>query len=493
MVHLFEWKFEDIAQECERFLGPVGYAAVQVSPITENLVISGRPWFERYQTMSYKIQTRSGNEESFREMVGRCNAVGVRILVDVVLNHMTGEQIPAVGTAGSTASTSDLIYPAVPYGPEDFHKPCTIANYKNATEVRVCELSGLHDLDQSRENVRSAIVEFMNLCIDAGVAGFRIDAAKHIYPEDLKVIYARLNDLNTEHGYSPNSRAFIFHEIIDPSGEGVSKFDYTELGTVTDSTFGNILGMMFRNQRELKDLSDWGRNKSWGLLPSPDAVVMIDNHNNQREEGQTVLSHKLSKQYAMAVAFMLAHPYGHPRVMSSFTFKDFAQGPPADQDGNIISPAINSEGTCDNGWVCEHRWRVIKHMVGFRNIVKDIGLTKWWTNGKDQIAFSRWNIGFIAFNNSNRDMRQNLDTDLPPGQYCDIISGYLEAGQCTGKTIAVDKNGFINIEILKDAAIGAIAVHVGENAYAQEQNKQKGSQGEKSRKEGLLNGRKRTV
>lgn len=31
MVHLFEWKFEDIADECERFLGPMGYGGVQVT------------------------------------------------------------------------------------------------------------------------------------------------------------------------------------------------------------------------------------------------------------------------------------------------------------------------------------------------------------------------------------------------------------------------------------------------------------------------------
>lgn len=31
MVHLFEWKWSDIAVECERFLGPKGYAGVQVS------------------------------------------------------------------------------------------------------------------------------------------------------------------------------------------------------------------------------------------------------------------------------------------------------------------------------------------------------------------------------------------------------------------------------------------------------------------------------
>lgn len=31
MVHLFEWKWEDIANECERFLGPKGFGGVQVS------------------------------------------------------------------------------------------------------------------------------------------------------------------------------------------------------------------------------------------------------------------------------------------------------------------------------------------------------------------------------------------------------------------------------------------------------------------------------
>lgn len=30
MVHLFEWKWSDIALECERYLGPKGYAGVQV-------------------------------------------------------------------------------------------------------------------------------------------------------------------------------------------------------------------------------------------------------------------------------------------------------------------------------------------------------------------------------------------------------------------------------------------------------------------------------
>lgn len=39
MVHLFEWKWTDIANECERFLAPNGYAGVQISPPNENAIV----------------------------------------------------------------------------------------------------------------------------------------------------------------------------------------------------------------------------------------------------------------------------------------------------------------------------------------------------------------------------------------------------------------------------------------------------------------------
>ena len=37
IVHLFEWKWTDIANECEAYLGPKGYCAVQVSPPMEHI------------------------------------------------------------------------------------------------------------------------------------------------------------------------------------------------------------------------------------------------------------------------------------------------------------------------------------------------------------------------------------------------------------------------------------------------------------------------
>jgi hypothetical protein len=55
---------------------------------------------------------------------------GCRIYVDVVFNHMTASFGDATGTGNSRAYTDDYVYPAVPYGPADFHNPiCGIQDY----------------------------------------------------------------------------------------------------------------------------------------------------------------------------------------------------------------------------------------------------------------------------------------------------------------------------------------------------------------------------
>ena len=78
-VHLFEWRWADIATECEQVLGPAGWRAVQVSPPQEHAVINGAPWWQRYQPVSYSIdRSRSGTRAEFVAMVNRCRAAGSR-------------------------------------------------------------------------------------------------------------------------------------------------------------------------------------------------------------------------------------------------------------------------------------------------------------------------------------------------------------------------------------------------------------------------------
>ena len=97
-VHLFEWDWPRVARECEEFLGPAGYAAVQVSPPQEH--VEGPQWWTRYQPVSYQLVSRGGSREQFADAVARCRAVDVEIYVDAVINHMTGVYA-GKGVAGS--------------------------------------------------------------------------------------------------------------------------------------------------------------------------------------------------------------------------------------------------------------------------------------------------------------------------------------------------------------------------------------------------------
>ncbi|XP_037814294.1 alpha-amylase A-like [Lucilia sericata] len=456
IVHLFEWTWRDIAKECEDFLGPQGYGGVQISPPNEVREIEGNPWWARYQPLSYILTSRSGNQADLSNMIERCHKAGVRIYVDIVMNHMTAyAEGDSIGTAGSRCNYNKRTYPAVPYGSNDFHTPCNIKNYQNASEVRNCQLNTLLDLNQTIPHVRDMIINYMNKLVDLGVAGFRIDAAKHMWPADLQIIYGRLKPLNEKFGFTKNSWPYIYQEVIDLGGESIKKTEYSPLGAVTEFRYSTEIGKIFRGKNSLKYLRNWG--PEWEMLPSNDALVFVDNHDNQRGHGAggaDILTFKEPELYKMAVTFMLAHPYGRvSRIMSSYAFTNTDQGPPLDNKGHIKPPTFLKNQLCDvenSGWVCEHRWPEVKEMVKFRNYVLGETLKNWWENGENQIAFSRGHKGFVVFNmEKQKELQAAIQTGLPQGVYCDILTGVKENNICTGGHIEVGQDGKALVQLAK--------------------------------------------
>jgi alpha-amylase len=466
-VHLFEWKWTDIASECERFLGPYGYSGVQVSPPNEHALLDDYPWYERYQPVSYTLQSRSGTEAEFIDMVNRCNNAGVRIYVDAVINHMAAGGNRA--SAGSSYNPGSEDFPSVAYSRSDFGDSIcksasgNIDNYADPDQVRNCKLVGLPDLVLAKDYVSDKIAAYMNRLIDIGVAGFRVDAAKHMWPNDLNTLIGKLKNLSPSI-YGDNKRPFIYFEVIDLGGEPIKNTDYTWMARVSEFRYGKFLSEVVRKSsgQKLRYLNNFGTG--WGMIPDGDAQIMIDNHDNQRGHGGAgdILTFFESRLYKIATAFMLAWPYGYPVIMSSYNFdrSNAAQGPPSDSNGNTDTVVIDADLSCGGGWICEHRWRQIYNMVRFRNIAEFEPVQNWWDNGNDQIAFSRGDKAFLAINNDDNALDQWLQTGLPQGQYCDVISGNLEQGRCTGKTIAVQGDGRAQITISNFEADPMIALHI---------------------------------
>ncbi|KAJ8927498.1 hypothetical protein NQ314_020028 [Rhamnusium bicolor] len=104
--------------------------------------------------------------------------------------------------------------------------------------------------------------------------------------------------------------------------EGVNIKQYVHIGAVTEFKYSKSITNVFQGNDKLTYLNTWG--PQWDLLDDGLPIVFVDNHDTQRDNGK--LTYKDTKKYKMATAFMLAHPYGVPKVMSSFDFRQRDDG-----------------------------------------------------------------------------------------------------------------------------------------------------------------------
>jgi hypothetical protein len=415
-------------------------------------------------------------------MVTRCNNVGVRIIVDVVLNHMVGVgEIDNVNAGSSWTSfyngTSGAEqFPGVPYGSGDFNDfRCTNSvqgsDYSNsAVNVRNCRLEGLLDLNQAPGSwVASQIVYYLNQLVGIGVAGFRVDAATNMWPTDLLNIFQQVNNLNSAI-FGANQRPFIVQEFH--ASPVILQSDYVNNGRVTNFDYGQQVSQaVWRGNQHFQSFANFGPSwnyygTSYAYGEDHDNLAFIDNHDTQRD-GTGVLTYKYGAQYCMAISYMLAWPFAYTRVMSSYAFSSSDQGPPTTgyPSWTVTSPTFLSDTTCNtaSGWICEHRWLVNRQMARFRSVTAGSAATDIVT-GTDQIAFAREGTGYFAINNNANSAwsLNGVQTTLPAGTYCNVYFENIPLSpaptSCSTPALTVASDGTASFSV---PAQNVLAVHLG--------------------------------
>lgn len=408
-VQLFMYSWVSIANECE-FLGASGIDWVLTSPPQEH--IRGAAWWTVYQPVSYQIAGRLGSREQFAAMVQTCNSHGVEIVADAVINHMTGQE-SGTGSAGTQFTKYE--YPGL-YTRADFHD-CQltlsgqIQNYRDQAQVQNCELLGLSDLDTKSQKVQQNILGYLNDLLSLGVAGFRIDAAKHIFAPDLKAIIDQL---------PPETR--IIHEVIRGGGEPVQPEQYLDSGEVWEFDYARNMRSYFKREVITPAAS---RARFQRFTPSNQTLAFVANHDTERN-GET-LSYKDARYFELATAMMLAEDYGQPILYSGYAFGEKDQGPYETVKG--VGLVDCSETTAPRSeyknyeWVCQHRWQSTINMIGFRNAVGDAPIVAKHVE-RGVYGFAREGIGYFITNVfANRELSVTVETTLPDGEYRDLIDG----------------------------------------------------------------------
>ena len=454
-ANLWEWNWSSVAAACTNHLGPAGYGAVQVAPPQEsvslpNSVDGVHPWYEVYQPVSYRLDSRFGTRQQFANMVTTCHNAGVRVYVDAVVNHMAGvsNAESVVGYAGTDFSGPGYSYPAVPYGYADFHHPgdnCPttggINDWNNEVQVTSCELLSLSDLYTEKDSVRTKIATYLNDLIGLGVDGFRVDAVKHVRKDDFAAILGKLNNTIAE-----NKRPYVAQEIFDgASNDALKARAFIGNGDVLDFAYAKGIRSAFQGS-----ISALANVPSWGLdAPSANVFAMVTNHDLERDG--VVLSYKNGTDYTLANYFVLAYPHGKPSVYDSFTWTNRNQSPPADGNGFVTGTA------CGAAWTCLSQSTGIKGMVGWANAAKSVTtISDFTTVNSNVIGFHRGNRAWIGINDSGSATTATFTTGLADGAYCDVISGTPTGSGCTGTTITVT-GGRATVSI---PANNAVALHV---------------------------------
>ena len=118
---------------------------------------------------------------------------------------------------------------------------------------------------------------------------------------------------------------FVFLEVIGTIDGPLDRSEYTDIAHTTEFEYLPFLhDPLISGQLALLE----NISAASGLLPSDLAVVFADNHDTQRHDGGHAFNYKRGDVYVLANVFMLAWPYGYPKVMSSFAFEDREAGPP---------------------------------------------------------------------------------------------------------------------------------------------------------------------
>ena len=446
VANLFEWNWPSVAHECQTVLGPKGYAAVQVAPPQDSLSRTTtdsttvlHPWWEVYQPVDYHLTSRMGNEEQFKSMVRTCRAAGVKVIVDAVINHMTGQGSVSYGGVHYTKYS----YPGL-YGPSNFHGPTgqcpsadgNIDDFNNYTQVFKCELVSLSDLRTETDYVQNTLASYLNKLLSYGVSGFRVDAAKHIGQPDLSEIFERL------HRTVDGERPYLALEVGTGSPGRISPQAFTGLGNVLGFDFAGQLESAFKSYTNpaggnIGDLKYLGEQS--GLLPSDKSYAFVENHDTERN-GST-LNYKDGALNTLATEFMVAYGYGTASVYSGFDFVTGDDSPPATANGFV------TDTTCGSGWECTDRIMGVANLVAWHNAAGQAPVTNWYDDAVNLIAFSRGHKAWISINNESTPQTHTFATGLPRGTYCDIIHGNVSHGHCSGPTVHVDAHGMAHVTV----------------------------------------------
>ncbi|MAW83944.1 MAG: hypothetical protein CL832_05945 [Crocinitomicaceae bacterium] len=190
----------------------LGITGIWLMPMMES------PSYHGYDVSDYyEIEVDYGTMEDFEEFLEQAHLRGIKVIIDLVLNHTSNQHPWFIQSANNQNNYRDWYIwsesnPGFtgPWGQNIWH-------YNQGNYFYGLFWSGMPDLNYEHQSVKQEMINVANFWLNKGVDGFRLDAIKYLIEdpsslENTPATYSLIEDFNSAYKYS-SSKSFTIGEV----------------------------------------------------------------------------------------------------------------------------------------------------------------------------------------------------------------------------------------------------------------------------------------
>ncbi len=280
ILHCMCWSYNTIKANLED-IRAAGYTAVQTSciqpPKDYNTYDStkGNVWWHFYQPVDFRVADGNnwlGTKEELKSLCNAAHEMGIKIISDVVANHMANP-----GSHGSYNGRSAEINEDILKDESCWHNTGVSLSGSDRYDMVMHDNSNLPDLNTGNTKIQNMVRDMLIEAIDCGVDGFRFDAAQNIEtPRDnssyKSMFWANTIDPAKSYASSLGKTLFSYGEVYYDAWGGDNVLDdyIWYIGHVTEPNIGmealggvqgqdasRVAAVNYKNNREAKNNVLW--------------------------------------------------------------------------------------------------------------------------------------------------------------------------------------------------------------------------------------------
>jgi alpha-amylase len=247
--------FDGITRKLDYIQG-LGANAIWISPIPSQ---TPNGYHGYWQMDINQINSHFGTESDLESLVKECHNRGMWVMLDVVGNHMGNQK---------NGDWNDFSFFSPFNEAQHYHSYCLITNFNNQTEVEICRLANLPDLNQTNTFVSSTLTTWIHNTVSRyDFDGLRVDTT----PEVAKSFWSQ---------YSKSAGVFTMGEVFNGNPSYVAGYQGALDSTLNYPMYFKLKNA-FQERQSMRNIHDGVTQNS---VFSDVSVLgnFLDNYDNPR-------------------------------------------------------------------------------------------------------------------------------------------------------------------------------------------------------------------